>query len=165
MGKFGSKASDAAVMAIDFVATNMERLRAWVQGSSSSYIPGHLFRQSEDLMVAAQGYDTSKDGGTTVMALSVIVMLGGLTKLNADVAISGDVDLTGTLYPVLDIEEMIRSAKDGSVGMVIFCPKVYNLCVMKDFENLPPDLRDYARTALRPTKTMVDVLELTVPGE
>ena len=154
-------------MAIDFVAANVERLRAWVQGSPSSYLPGRLFRSSEDLIVAVQGYNIKKDGasGTAATALSVIVRLGGLKKLSADVAISGGMDLTGTLYPVLDVKEKIQSAKDAGLEMVIFCPDVYEQCAVSGFESLPLDLRDYARTALRPAKTMVEVMELTIPGE
>ena len=74
-------------------------------------------------------------------------------------------DLTGTLYPVLDVKEKIQSAKDAGLEMVIFCPDVYEQCAVHDFESLPLDLRDYARTALRPAKTMVEVMELTIPGK
>ena len=167
MGALGPIAHDTAVMAIDFVAANVERLRAWVQGSPSSYLPGRLFRNSEDLIVAGQGYNSPKDeaSGTVAMALSVIVLLGGLKKLNAVVGISGGMDLTGTLSPVLDVKEKIQSAKDGGLEMIILCPAVYDQCAANDFESLPVDLRDYARTAVHPAKTMVEVMELTIPGE
>ena len=167
VGALGPTAYDAAIVAIDFVAANVERLRAWVQGWPSSYLPGRLFRSSEDVVVAAQGYNDQKNGGsgTTTMVLSVIVLLGRLKRLSADVAISGGMDLTGTLFPVLDVKEKIQAAKDGELEMVICCPDVYNRCAANDFESLPLNLRDYARTALQPAKTIVDVLELTVPGE
>ena len=167
MGTLGPVAKESAILAIDFVAANVGRLRAWMKGCGSSSIAGNLFRTFEDITVAPQGYNEGGDGasGTAAMALSVIVRLGRLQQLIADVAITGYMDLTGAISPVLDVEEKIRAAKEDDVDMVIIPAQDFHNWSNLDFEPLAADLRDYARGALHPARTMVDVMELTIPGE
>jgi ATP-dependent Lon protease len=99
-----------------------------------------------------------KDGPSagTAMATALASLATGV-PVSDDVAMSGEITLTGQVLPIGGVKEKTLAAERAGIGTVIL-PKENEA----DLDELPEDVRDRLRFVL--ADTIGDVLEAAFPG-
>ena len=137
-GQLGDVMKESAQAAVSFLRSRSAEL-----GLPDDYFSKH------DLHVHVPAGATPKDGPSAGIALatSVASMLTGL-KVNHDLAMTGEITLTGQVLPIGGLKEKVLGAKRAGIKRVLI-PKRNEM----DLEDIPKEVRD--------TMTFVPVEELS----
>lgn len=126
-GSLGSVMRESAQAALSYIRSNSDHFN----------IPQDFF-SSHDIHIHVPAGAIPKDGpsaGATI-AIALISLLTG-HPARRDVAVSGELTLTGRLLPVGGIKEKMLAARRAGVKVVVL-PRKNNV----DIENLPQDVKD-----------------------
>ncbi|MDP9110818.1 MAG: endopeptidase La [Candidatus Eremiobacteraeota bacterium] len=137
-GQLGDVMKESAQAAVSFLRSRSAEL-----GLSDEFFSKH------DLHVHVPAGATPKDGPSAGIALatSVASMLTGL-KVDHDLAMTGEITLTGQVLPIGGLKEKVLGAKRAGIKKVLI-PKRNEM----DLEDIPKEVRD--------TMTFVPVEELS----
>ncbi|HET6896205.1 MAG TPA: endopeptidase La [Candidatus Baltobacteraceae bacterium] len=137
-GQLGDVMKESAQAAVSFL-----RSRSGELGLPEDYFAKH------DLHIHVPAGATPKDGPSSGIALATAItsLLTGL-KVDPDVAMTGEITLTGQVLPIGGLKEKVLGAKRAGIKKVIL-PKRNEI----DIEDIPKEVRD--------TMTFVAVEELS----
>lgn len=137
-GQLGDVMKESAQAAVSFLRSRSAEL-----GLPDDYFSKH------DLHVHVPAGATPKDGPSAGIALatSVASMLTGL-KVDHDIAMTGEITLTGQVLPIGGLKEKVLGAKRAGIKKILI-PKRNEM----DLEDIPKEVRD--------TMTFVPVEELS----
>ena len=137
-GQLGDVMKESAQAAVSFL-----RSRSGELGLSEDYFAKH------DVHVHVPAGATPKDGPSAGVALatSIASILTGL-KVDPNLAMTGEITLTGQVLPIGGLKEKVLGAKRAGIGKILF-PKRNEV----DLDDVPKEVRD--------TMTFVPVEELS----
>ena len=151
---------EAAHVAVSWVRHHQRTLVAW--------LGGECLEKTDGIHVHLDHYMEETQG--TVGAAFVVVTVGYTTKhrIRQDMAITGEVSLTGVMQSVMGIPEKLEAARQGRLTKVLV-PVVnkerWNASYQPAKHTLHPVLRDYGDTVIQPTNHITDALEFVLDGE
>jgi ATP-dependent Lon protease len=159
IGSFAEEVSESLDVAISWVIANCDKILTLFRKCRARSRPGgarkQLFAPEQDLEVYLGALDSPQDASAAAsLALSLAASLTGrdFPKLTA---VCGSLNLRGTLLPTGGVVGRIRAAKNAGMEMLIMPSAAIQGLTPED---LPHDLRDYARHALRGAHDMRDAL-------
>jgi ATP-dependent Lon protease len=137
-GQLGDVMKESAQAAVSFLRSRSAEL-----GLAEDYFAKH------DLHIHVPAGATPKDGPSAgiSMATSIASMLTGL-KVDANLAMTGEMSLTGQVLPIGGLKEKVLGAKRAGISKILF-PKRNEM----DLDDIPKEVRD--------TMTFVPVEELS----
>ena len=137
-GQLGDVMKESAQAAVSFLRSRSAEL-----GLADDYFSKH------DLHIHVPAGATPKDGPSAgiSMATSIASMLTGL-KVDANLAMTGEMTLTGQVLPIGGLKEKVLGAKRAGISKILF-PKRNEM----DLDDIPKEVRD--------TMTFVPVEELS----
>ena len=140
-GQLGDVMKESAQAAVSFLRSRSAEL-----GLAEDYFAKH------DVHVHVPAGATPKDGPSAGIALATAIasILSGL-KVDPNLAMTGEITLTGQVLPIGGLKEKVLGAKRAGIGKILF-PKRNEV----DLDDIPKEVRD--------TMTFVPVEELLVLG-
>ena len=137
-GQLGDVMKESATAAVSFI-----RSRSGELGLADDYFAKH------DLHIHVPSGAIPKDGPSAGIAIStaIVSLLTG-TKVDSDVAMTGEITLTGQVLPIGGLKEKVLGAKRAGIGTIVL-PKRNEI----DLDDIPKEVRD--------TMTFVPVEELS----
>jgi ATP-dependent Lon protease len=137
-GQLGDVMKESAQAAVSFL-----RSRSGELGLAEDYFAKH------DVHVHVPAGATPKDGPSAGIALATAIasILSGL-KVDPNLAMTGEITLTGQVLPIGGLKEKVLGAKRAGIGKILF-PKRNEV----DLDDIPKEVRD--------TMTFVPVEELS----
>jgi ATP-dependent Lon protease len=137
-GQLGDVMKESAQAAVSFM-----RSRSGELGLPDDYFAKH------DIHIHLPAGATPKDGPSAGIALatSIASMLTGI-KVDANLAMTGEITLTGQVLPIGGLKEKVLGAKRAGIGKILY-PKRNEV----DLDDIPKEVRD--------TMTFVPVEELS----
>ncbi|MEO9170282.1 MAG: endopeptidase La [Candidatus Baltobacteraceae bacterium] len=126
-GQLGDVMKESAQAAVSFLRSRTSEL-----GIPEDYFAKH------DLHVHVPAGATPKDGPSAgiTMATSIASMLTGL-KVTPNLAMTGEITLTGQVLPIGGLKEKVLGAKRAGIGKILF-PKRNEM----DLDDIPKEVRD-----------------------
>jgi ATP-dependent Lon protease len=131
---------------------------SWVRGHSETLGLGSDWFAERDVHIHVPAGAVPKDGPSagTAMATALVSLATGV-PVSEDVAMTGEITLTGQVLPIGGVKEKALAAERAGIGTVIL-PQENEA----DLDDLPPDVRSSMRFV--PADTIDDVLEAAFPG-
>jgi ATP-dependent Lon protease len=137
-GQLGDVMKESAQAAVSFLRSRSSEL-----GLSDDYFSKH------DIHIHVPAGAIPKDGPSAGIALATaLASLFTNTKVDANVAMTGEITLTGQVLPIGGLKEKVLGAKRAGIGKIIL-PKRNEI----DLDDIPKEVRD--------TMTFVPVEELS----
>jgi ATP-dependent Lon protease len=131
---------------------------SWVRGHAETLGLDSDWFAERDVHIHVPAGAVPKDGPSagTAMATALASLATGV-PVSEDVAMTGEITLTGQVLPIGGVKEKALAAERAGIGTVIL-PKENEA----DLDDLPEDVRDFMRFVL--ADTIDDVLEAAFPG-
>lgn len=168
-GRMTAVGEESFHLAVTFVAINVAILRPWLTPGDNGRVG--LFNRFQNLHLSLGELDLNKDGpsASACAALSLLNLIRRLTLTQLLVMVTGDLDLRGRLRNVGGAKGKISAAMGSDVGLFILPHETWTLLEAGGDEEpihlWEPELQEYVRRAVRPAKTLADVMQLTIQGE
>jgi ATP-dependent Lon protease len=126
-GQLGDVMKESAQAAVSFLRSRSSEL-----GMADDYFSKH------DVHIHVPAGATPKDGPSAgiTMATSIASMLTGL-KVDPNLAMTGEVTLTGQVLPIGGLKEKVLGAKRAGISKILF-PKRNEM----DLDDIPKEVRD-----------------------
>ena len=126
-GQLGDVMKESATAAVSFL-----RARSGELGISEDYFGKH------DLHIHVPSGAVPKDGPSAGVAIATAIasMLSGL-KVDSDLAMTGEITLTGQVLPIGGLKEKVLGAKRAGIKRIIIPKRNEN-----DLEDIPKEVRD-----------------------
>jgi ATP-dependent Lon protease len=126
-GQLGDVMKESATAAVSFL-----RARSGELGISEDYFSKH------DLHIHVPSGAVPKDGPSAGVAIATAIasMLSGL-KVDSDLAMTGEITLTGQVLPIGGLKEKVLGAKRAGIKRIIIPKRNEN-----DLEDIPKEVRD-----------------------
>jgi ATP-dependent Lon protease len=142
----------------DVMRESAQAALSWVRGHSETLGLGSDWFAERDVHIHVPAGAVPKDGPSagTAMATALVSLATGV-PVSEDVAMTGEITLTGQVLPIGGVKEKALAAQRAGIGTVIL-PKENEA----DLDDLPPDVRSSMRFV--PADTIDDVLEAAFPG-
>jgi ATP-dependent Lon protease len=142
----------------DVMRESAQAALSWVRGHSETLGLGSDWFAERDVHIHVPAGAVPKDGPSagTAMATALVSLATGV-PVSEDVAMTGEITLTGQVLPIGGVKEKALAAERAGIGTVIL-PKENEA----DLDDLPPDVRSSMGFVL--ADTIDDVLEAAFPG-
>jgi ATP-dependent Lon protease len=142
----------------DVMRESAQAALSWVRGHSETLGLGSDWFAERDVHIHVPAGAVPKDGPSagTAMATALVSLATGV-PVSEDVAMTGEITLTGQVLPIGGVKEKALAAERAGIGTVIL-PEENEA----DLDDLPPDVRSSMRFV--PADTIDDVLEAAFPG-
>jgi ATP-dependent Lon protease len=142
----------------DVMRESAQAALSWVRGHSETLGLGSDWFAERDVHIHVPAGAVPKDGPSagTAMATALVSLATGV-PVSEDVAMTGEITLTGQVLPIGGVKEKALAAERAGIGTVIL-PQENEA----DLDDLPPDVRSSMRFV--PADTIDDVLEAAFPG-
>jgi ATP-dependent Lon protease len=142
----------------DVMRESAQAALSWVRGHSETLGLGSDWFAERDVHIHVPAGAVPKDGPSagTAMATALASLATGV-PVSEDVAMTGEITLTGQVLPIGGVKEKALAAERAGIGTVVL-PKENEA----DLDDLPPDVRSSMRFVL--ADTIDDVLEAAFPS-
>ena len=145
-GQLGDVMKESAQAALSYVRTHAKAL----------HISPDVFSKS-DLHIHVPAGATPKDGPSAgIPMLASIVSALTQVPISPDVAMTGEITLSGTIIPVGGIKEKVLAAKSAGISTIILPRESIN-----DLREIPPDIRK--SLTFKPVSTIAQALRILFP--
>jgi ATP-dependent Lon protease len=142
----------------DVMRESSQAALSWVRGHAETLGLGSDWFAERDVHIHVPAGAVPKDGPSagTAMATALASLATGV-PVSEDVAMTGEITLTGQVLPIGGVKEKVLAAERAGIGTVIL-PKENEA----DLDDLPSDVRSSMRFVL--VDTIDDVLETAFPS-
>jgi ATP-dependent Lon protease len=142
----------------DVMRESSQAALSWVRGHTETLGLGSDWFAERDVHIHVPAGAVPKDGPSagTAMATALASLATGV-PVSEDVAMTGEITLTGQVLPIGGVKEKVLAAERAGIGTVIL-PKENEA----DLDDLPSDVRSSTRFVL--ADTIDDVLEAAFPS-
>ena len=169
LSQLDEEGMDSMHAAITFAAINAVSLQTWIRGPPPSCKPFRgLYDKTSDVSIMLGQIEKVKRGnsGGACAALALVSLLGRCGQLanGVCVGVTGAIDLRGRLHPIDGVLEKCTTACKLELGIVIIPQWNYDLLVGNRFQGWSEGLKTYASDALKGATTILDMMELVIPG-
>ncbi len=142
----------------DVMRESAQAALSWVRGHAETLGLGSDWFAERDVHIHVPAGAVPKDGPSagTAMATALASLATGM-PVSEDVAMTGEITLTGQVLPIGGVKEKALAAERAGIGTVIL-PRENEA----DLDDLPPDVRSSMRFVL--ADTIDEVLEAAFPS-
>jgi ATP-dependent Lon protease len=142
----------------DVMRESAQAALSWVRGHAGALRLDSDWFADRDVHIHVPAGAVPKDGPSAGTAMvTALASLATGVPVSEDVAMTGEVTLTGQVLPIGGVKEKVLAAERAGIGTVIL-PEQNEA----DLDDIPPDVRSAMRFVL--ADTIDDVLEAAFPG-